>query len=82
MNLQSKIRSRFRALFGQRKLDTEMHEEMRSHIEMRAQANIRAGMKLEEARLAALRQFGWTKTIWLPALLAAKVDPMETLRHE
>ncbi|MBI3415459.1 MAG: ABC transporter permease [Verrucomicrobia bacterium] len=36
---------------------------MRSHIEMRAQQNIEAGMGPEEARFAALRQFGWAESI-------------------
>ena len=45
------------------KLDADMNEEMRSHIELRTQANIEAGMNPEEARFAALRQFGWTESI-------------------
>ena len=36
---------------------------MRSHIEMQTQENIEAGMKPEEARYAALRQFGWVQSI-------------------
>src|SRR5438552_12488675 len=40
-----------------------MDDEMRSHIEMQTQENIEAGMKLEEARYAALRQFGWVESI-------------------
>ncbi len=52
-----------RALFGKRKLDAEMDEEMRTHVEMRTQQNIEAGMEPEEARLAALREFGWKESI-------------------
>ena len=40
-----------------------MDEEMRSHIELRMQANIEAGMNPEEACFATLRQFGWTESI-------------------
>jgi len=36
---------------------------MRAHIELRTQANIEAGMSPEEARFAALRQFGWRESI-------------------
>lgn len=36
---------------------------MRSHIELRMQANIEAGMNPEEACFATLRQFGWTESI-------------------
>ena len=52
-----------RALFGKAKLDAQMDDEMRSHIEMQTQENIEAGMKPEEARYAALRQFGWVESI-------------------
>jgi len=41
----------------------EMDDEMRSHIELQARANIEAGMNPEEARFAALRRFGWTESI-------------------
>ncbi|MCW5556498.1 MAG: ABC transporter permease [Verrucomicrobiae bacterium] len=58
MNLPKAFQIRFRALFRKRQLDAEMDEEMRAHIELRTQANIEAGMNPEEARFAALRQFG------------------------
>ncbi|SRR6266536_2880373 len=63
MNLWSKLELRLRALFQKRKLDAEMDEEMRAHIEMQTQENIKAGMHPEEARYAALRQFGWVESI-------------------
>src|SRR5439155_16511886 len=53
-----KLQLRFRALFQKRKLDAEMDEEMRAHLEMQTQENLNAGMNPEEARYAALRQFG------------------------
>src|SRR5260221_5539309 len=52
-----------KALVRKRKMDTDMHEEMRSHIEMQTQENIDTGMSPEEARCAALRQFGWVESI-------------------
>src|SRR6266498_1003147 len=63
MNWSRKIQFRLRALFQKRKLEMSMEEEMRSHIEMQTQENIDAGMKPEEARYAALRQFGWVESI-------------------
>jgi len=51
------------ALFQKRKLDAEMDEEMRFHLELRTQANVEKGMGPEEARYAALRQFGWLESI-------------------
>src|SRR5499426_1480207 len=38
--------------------DRELEEEMRFHLEMKARENVEAGMKPEEARYAARRQFG------------------------
>jgi putative ABC transport system permease protein len=63
MNWLRRIQTRFHSLFRKRELDAEMDEELRSHIELRTQANIEAGMNPEEARFAALQQFGWTESI-------------------
>ena len=63
MNWLRRIQLGFRALLGKQKLDAEMDDEMRSHIEMQTQENIEAGMSPEEARYAALRQFGWVESI-------------------
>ena len=63
MNLWQKLRRTFRALFHKRELDADMAEEMRSHIELRTQENVAAGMTPEEAHYAALRQFGGTESI-------------------
>src|SRR5919109_2853014 len=63
MNWRRKLQLRLRALFQKRKLDMEMDEEMRSHVEMQVQENIQAGMNPEEARYRALRQFGWVESI-------------------
>jgi hypothetical protein len=48
------LQRRFRALFRKEKLDARMDDEMRS---------LEAGIKQEEARYAALRQFGWVESI-------------------
>src|SRR5438034_3422314 len=63
MNSWRKFQLRLRALFQKPKLDWEMDEEMRSHIEMQTQENLDAGMSAEDARYAALRQFGWVESI-------------------
>ncbi|MEO7412174.1 MAG: ADOP family duplicated permease [Opitutaceae bacterium] len=49
---------KIRALFRKEKLDAEMAEEMRQHLERRTQANFAAGMSPDEARYAAQRSFG------------------------
>src|SRR5688572_20952644 len=53
-----KLWSKLRALFRKTKLDVEMAEEMRLHLELQTERNIAAGMSAEEARYAARRAFG------------------------
>lgn len=53
-----KLLRRLRALFRMDKLDAEMAEEMRQHVELQAERNRKAGLDTEEARYAAERQFG------------------------
>lgn len=57
------IQARFYSLFRREKLDAEMDEEIRSHIELQARANLAAGMNPKQARLAAIHQFGSTESI-------------------
>src|SRR5919202_424055 len=49
---------RVRALLRSEAIHREIDEEMRFHIEMRAEENVRAGMTSEEARRDAERRFG------------------------
>jgi putative ABC transport system permease protein len=49
---------KFSGLFRRRALDADMAEEMRLHVERRADENVADGMSPEEARYAALRGFG------------------------
>jgi predicted permease len=55
--------SRLRGLFG-RRVENEVEAELRSHIEMRIDMNMKAGMSPDEARRDAVRRFGnptWMK---------------------
>src|SRR6266496_6143127 len=63
MNWSRKLRKGFRALFHKDSLDAQMDDEMRMHLEMQTQENIESGMNPEEARYAALRQFGRAESI-------------------
>lgn len=47
-----------RTLFQRRRLEAEMSDEMRFHLDMLIEENIRRGLPAKEARLAALREFG------------------------
>lgn len=50
--------SRCVSLFRRRKLDAELDEELRLHLDLATEDNIQRGMTIEEARTAALRAFG------------------------
>jgi predicted permease len=49
---------RFAALFRQKQLEQELDAEVRSHLEMAVETNLRSGMSAEDARREALRGFG------------------------
>lgn len=46
------------ALFGRRRQDAEMDEEMRFHLDMEAQRHVEEGLPEREARRIARREFG------------------------
>src|SRR5271157_5062473 len=52
------LASRLAGLLKKHRLDEELDEELCSHIEMLAEENARRGMTPDEARYAALREFG------------------------
>jgi hypothetical protein len=72
--------NRLLAVFRSRKLDQDLEEELRSHMEMRAEDNVAEGMTEEAARQDAVRRFGnsalikeatrgeriilWLETLW------------------
>jgi predicted permease len=55
--------SRLVALFRKQRLEQELDEEVRSHLEMLVEENVRKGMSSEEARYAALRSFGGVEQV-------------------
>jgi putative ABC transport system permease protein len=50
--------SRCVALFRRKKLDADLDEELRAHIELAIEEHLARGMSDEQARMAALRAFG------------------------
>lgn len=50
--------SRLAALLGRQKLDAALDEELRTHIDLAVEENVKRGMSAAEARRAALRTFG------------------------
>lgn len=49
---------RLAALFRRRRLEDDLDAELRSHLEMAVELNLRKGMSAEDARREALRSFG------------------------
>lgn len=58
MSWLNRIKRRLHALFARRRLEAELADELRTHLEMQAEAYRTGGMEAEEARYAARRQFG------------------------
>ena len=74
--------SRLRATFGREKLDAEVEEELRSHLEMRAADHRAAGMDEEEARYAAQRQFGNTTRMNEETRERDVIEWLDTFRND
>jgi predicted permease len=74
------LRARLRALFRRESVLRDIEEELRIHVEMETETNIKRGMPPEEARAAAMKSFGalsrktefgydirgggWMETLW------------------
>src|SRR6266542_3692312 len=59
----SKLKLRLRALFFKSRLEEELDEEVRFHLERETAENVARGMSAEEARMAALRSFGGVERV-------------------
>src|SRR6266508_4651288 len=55
--------SRLLTLFRKGRLEQELDEEVRSHLDMQIEESIRQGMSPQEARYAALHSFGGVEQI-------------------
>ena len=58
MTWLSKISYAIRAFVQRNRVERELNDEIRFHLEEQVDANVEAGMSPEEARYAALREFG------------------------
>jgi Acidobacterial duplicated orphan permease len=58
-----KLLRKIGALFRRKRLEMDMSEEIRLHLEMLAERNRAAGMSEEEARFAARREFGGVEQV-------------------
>jgi putative ABC transport system permease protein len=58
MSWSTVVAARLRGLWEHKRLERELDEEVRFHLEMQMEDNLAAGMNPAEARYAALRSFG------------------------
>src|SRR5579859_1158054 len=63
MSWLKQFASRFAALFRKGRLEQDMKDELRSHMDMLIEENVRRGMSRENARYAALRSFGGVEQV-------------------
>ena len=52
------LMSRLKALFGRHELDRDLDEELRAHIDLAIEDNLKLGMSIVQARTEALKTFG------------------------
>src|SRR5215470_18215893 len=63
MVMLNKLRLRLRAFFFKSKMEEDLDEEVRFHLEREIEENIARGMSQDEARFAALRSFGGVERV-------------------
>ncbi|MCG3161655.1 MAG: hypothetical protein JMDDDDMK_02852 [Acidobacteria bacterium] len=68
-----------RTIFRIKRTEREMEREMRFHLEMETEENVRRGISPEEARLAALRSFGGVERFKEECRDVKRNRPLETL---
>jgi predicted permease len=68
-----------RTLFKIKRTEREMDRELRFHLEMEAEENVRRGMAPDEARLAALRSFGGVERFKEECRDVKRNRPLETV---
>jgi len=74
--------SRMVAMFRRRKLDGDLDDELRAHLEMAAQEHRRRGMAANDAWRAALRDFGGVTQVRERVRLREGVPLIEDLRRD
>jgi hypothetical protein len=58
-----KLPLRFRSLLVRRRVERELNDELRFHLEKQIEVKVARGMTAEEARYAALRELGGVEQI-------------------
>ncbi len=74
--------SRCADLFRSRKLDADLDEELRAHIELAIEENLKRGMSKRQARTAALRDFGGVTQVRETYRTQRGLPFLEVLAHD
>jgi predicted permease len=76
------VLERFRALFSRRRVEAELEEELRFHLDQETEKNIRAGLDPKEARRRARVAFGGVERFKEKTREERGVRPMENLARD
>ena len=77
-----RVRRRLHALTGRARLERDLDEELRFHLDMEAEENVRHGLSLGSARAKAVREFGGVARVKDDARDARGVGPLEDLGRD
>jgi predicted permease len=78
----SVLTARLRALFLRKRLERELDAEIRFHLEMQADDNVRAGMNSQQAASAASRSFGGVMSLKETHRERRAFHPFETIAQD
>src|SRR5262249_31422920 len=82
MTMLNKLRLRLRALFIKSKMEEELDEEVRFHLEREIEENITRGKTPEAARYAAIRSFGGVERVKEESRDVRGIRLLEELRQD
>src|SRR5215469_10916593 len=82
MRLFSKLKLRVRSVFRRESANCELEEELRFHLERAIAEKVAAGMSPEEARCAALREFGGVEQIREECSTMRRVNWLQDLAQD
>jgi len=82
MRWPCKLPLRLRSLFKRGRVEQELSDELRFHLEKMTEENVARGMTLEEARYAALRELGGVEQIKEECRDMRRVNWIENLVHD
>ena len=76
------VRLRLRSLFGQRSVERELSRELSYHLDQQIQENLEKGMSFDDARRAALRNFGGVAQIQEECRYMRRTNHIETIWND